>query len=232
MHIHTNDWYTKILFFVLRIATMVSKLLIRELTYIHKADEALFGTLQTFNLLLQSTHLGILISNGCMQGLKPPHNFLEPLNLRGKYVAFNLNLLNNVKLDGNCKYSLEQQAQHLLHDALHAYHWMICPKTRTLTSSSGWFMLCFICYSYKSQRNSWWVLSKLTLVRVTRKSLRSRPSSKLWLQHMFCLSIKRLFKPTNSQSQESLNRHPLLPWPLKSPQRPISTQFLHLNSLT
>lgn len=88
-------------------------------------------------------------------------------------------------------------------------------KTKTLTSI-GWFMLCFICYSYKSKRKSWWVLSKLTLVRVTRKSLRSRPSSKLWLQQMFCLSIKRLFKPTNSQSQESLNRHPLHSWPPNS----------------
>ena len=81
---------------------MVSKLVFKELTYIHKVDEVLFGTLQTFNLLLQSTHLRILISNGCVQGLKPPHNLLEPLNLCGKYVSFDLYLLNNIKIDGKC----------------------------------------------------------------------------------------------------------------------------------
>jgi hypothetical protein len=89
---------------------MVSKLASRELTYIHKVDEALFDTLQTFNLLFQSTHLRILINYGCVQGLKPPHNFLEPLNLRGKYVSFNLYLLKNVKIDGKCKYFWEQRA--------------------------------------------------------------------------------------------------------------------------
>lgn len=73
---------------------MVFILLFIELTYVHKVDKAFFGTLQTLDLLLQLMHLSILISNGCVQGLKPPHIFLEPLNLRSKYVSFNLYLLN------------------------------------------------------------------------------------------------------------------------------------------
>lgn len=156
MHVHTNDRYTK--FFSLRIATMVSKLVFRELTYIHKVDEALFGTLQTFNLLMQSTHLRILISNGCVQGLKPPHNFLEPLNLRGKNVSFDLYLLNNIKIDGKCKYSLEQQAQiYFMMPFTHIIGWYV--QNKTLTFTIGWFMLCFICYSYKSKENhdEFWV---------------------------------------------------------------------------
>lgn len=147
-------------FFFLRIATMVSKLVSRELTYIHKVDEALFGTLQTFNLLLQSTHLRILISYGCVQGLKPPHNFLEPLNLRGKYVSFNLYLLKNVKIHGKCKYFWEQWAPiNFMMSFTHIIGWYVQKQKNTNILNWVIYVMLHLLFkiSQKENHDEFWV---------------------------------------------------------------------------